>query len=64
MLTLLPDIIPIAMFPPSEDPLMISFGADAFRLYKDNNQKAVLCVGKAHDPADGSGRQSFAKMGY
>jgi hypothetical protein len=46
MLTLRLDNIPIAMFPPSEDPLMIFFGADAFRLYKDNSTKAVLCVVK------------------
>ncbi len=47
MLTLHLDAIPIAMFPPSEEPLMIFFGADAFRMYKDNNIKAVLCVIKA-----------------
>ncbi len=47
MLTLRLDNIPIAMFPPSYDSLMIYFGADAFRLYKDNNTKAVLCVVKA-----------------
>jgi hypothetical protein len=41
MLTLRLDGIPIAMFPPSDDPLMIFFGADAFRLHKDNT-KAVL----------------------
>ena len=47
MLTLRLDSIPIAMFPPSKEPLMIFFGADAFRLYKDTDAKAVLCVIKA-----------------
>ena len=47
MLSLRLDGIPIAMFPPKDDPLMIFFGADAFRPYKDNITKAVLCVVKA-----------------
>jgi hypothetical protein len=47
MLTLRLGGIPIAMFPPIDDPLMIFFGADAFRLYKDNSTKVVLCAVKA-----------------
>ncbi len=46
MLALRLDGIPINMFPPSQEPLMIFFGADAFRLYKDNSTKSVLCVVK------------------
>jgi hypothetical protein len=47
MLTLRLDGIPIAMFPPSEEPLIIFFGADVVRMYKDNSTKTVLCVVKA-----------------
>ena len=47
LLTLRLDGIPIAMFPSINEPLKIFFGADAFRLYKDNSTKAVLCVVKA-----------------
>jgi hypothetical protein len=47
MLTLRLDGIPNAMFPPSEEPLMIFFGADVFRIHKDNITKAGLCVIKA-----------------
>jgi hypothetical protein len=46
MLSLRLDGILIAMFPPSEEPLMIFFGADTFRICKDVNTKAVLCVVK------------------
>jgi hypothetical protein len=44
MPTLHLDYIPIAMFPPSEEPLMMFLSADAFRICKDNNTKAVMCV--------------------
>jgi hypothetical protein len=47
MLTLPLVCIPIVIFPPIDEPLMIFFGADAFRLYKDNNTQPVLCVVKA-----------------